>query len=191
MNGILLFFAYLSTVPLANWMIGHVGACSGQGPCVIPVGFGLVAPSGVLMIGASLMLRDAVQRMLGWRWGLAAIALGAGVSAFISPPAILLASVAAFLVSETADFLVYTPLAQRSLPLAFLASGTVGAVVDSALFLLIAFGSLQFVAGQVVGKMWVSVAAASIAGGTRLMNRHARQESRVLIATGHGEDRGA
>ena len=163
-----LFAAYLATVPLANWMIGHVGTCSLTGPCVIPVGFGLYAPSGVLMVGASLMLRDAVQRVLGWHWGLVAIGLGAALSAFVAPPAILLASVTAFVVSETADFLVYTPLARKSLPLAFLASGLVGACVDSALFLLIAFGSLQFVAGQIVGKVWISLIAAGALQALRM-----------------------
>ena len=53
--------AFLLTIPAANWMIGHVGFCGAAGPCTIPVGFGLQAPSGVLLIGLALALRDAVH----------------------------------------------------------------------------------------------------------------------------------
>ena len=66
-----------------------------------------------------------------------------------------MASTAAFLVSELADFAVYTPLQARGLVLAVLASSLVGLVVDSVLFLWLAFGSLDFLAGQIVGKIWM------------------------------------
>ena len=79
-TGLLALAAYAATIPAANWMIGNVGECIPNGPCVVPVGFGLMAPSGVLMIGAALVLRDAVHRLLGWKWGVAAIALGAAMS---------------------------------------------------------------------------------------------------------------
>ena len=58
--------AYALTIPAANYMIGNVGTvCIPDGPCLIPVGFGVMAPSGVLMIGAALLLRDAVHEWLG------------------------------------------------------------------------------------------------------------------------------
>ena len=41
------------------------------------------------------------------------------------------------------------------LVLAVLASSLVGLAVDSLLFLQLAFGSLDFLAGQVVGKAWM------------------------------------
>ncbi len=48
----ILFLAYIATIPAANWLIGNVGTtCVPNGPCLIPVGFGLMAPSGVLMVG--------------------------------------------------------------------------------------------------------------------------------------------
>jgi uncharacterized PurR-regulated membrane protein YhhQ (DUF165 family) len=46
--------------------------------------------------------------------------------------------------------------------LAVLASGLVGAAVDSVLFLWLAFGSLDHLAGQLVGKMWMVGAAAGL-----------------------------
>jgi uncharacterized PurR-regulated membrane protein YhhQ (DUF165 family) len=67
----------------------------------------------------------------------------------------VIASAAAFLLSEGADLLVYTPLARARLVLAVIASSLVGLVVDSIVFLWLAFGSLEFLAGQVVGKAWM------------------------------------
>lgn len=158
-----LFLAYLITIPAANWIIGNVGTlCVPDGPCLIPVGFGLSAPSGVLMIGAALVLRDAVQQVLGVRWAIAAIVTGVILSALVSPPALVLASAVAFGIAETLDMVVYTPLRKRNLPVAVLASGVVGAAADSAAFLWLAFGSLDFMAGQVVGKAWMVLGAALI-----------------------------
>ena len=53
---------------------------------------------------------------------------------------------------------VYTPLRERRLALAVLASGLVGAIVDSAVFLLLAFGNLAYLEGLIVGKLWASLA---------------------------------
>lgn len=160
---LIVFLAYLATIPAANWLIGHAGTtCIPNGPCLIPVGFGLSAPSGVLMIGAALVLRDAVQHLLGIRWALIAIASGVVLSALIAPPALVLASAAAFAIAELLDLAVYTPLRKRNLSLAVLASGIVGAAADSAIFLWLAFGSLEFIAGQLVGKMWMTLIAAGV-----------------------------
>lgn len=154
----LLIAAFAATIPAANWLIGNVGTvCIPDGPCLVPVGFGLSAPSGVLMIGIALVLRDLVQRRAGVTVAIGAIVVGAGLSLFFAPPALALASGAAFLLSELADLAVYTPLARRRLALAVIASGIAGAFVDSAVFLWLAFGSLDFMAGQVLGKLYASV----------------------------------
>jgi hypothetical protein len=148
------------TIPLANWMIGHVGTvCTANGPCLLPVVPGLMAPSGVLMIGIALVLRDLVQRRLGVEFGIAAIVAGAAISAGLAPRSLVIASAAAFLLSEFADFAVYTPLARRRLVLAVVASGILGLVVDSIVFLWLAFGSLDFLVGQIVGKLWMVLLA--------------------------------
>ncbi len=144
------------TIPLANWMIGHVGtACAPNGACLIPVLPGLMAPSGVLMIGVALVLRDLVQRRLGIGFGVAAVIAGAAISAAVAPPALVMASGVAFLLSEFADFAVYTPLARRRLVAAVVASSMVGLAIDSVVFLWLAFGSLEFLLGQIVGKSWM------------------------------------
>jgi uncharacterized PurR-regulated membrane protein YhhQ (DUF165 family) len=148
------------TIPAANWMIGHVGTvCVSHGPCLVPVAPGIMAPSGVLMVGAALVLRDLVQRRLGVEFGIAAIVAGAAISAGLAPPSLVIASAAAFLLSEFADFAVYTPLARRRLVAAVIASSVVGLVVDSIVFLWLAFGSLEFLIGQIIGKLWMVLLA--------------------------------
>ena len=147
--------AFLACIPLANWLIGHVGAiCTPTGPCLVPVLPGLLAPSGVLAAGAALVLRDVVQRCLGKGWGLGAIVIGSALSALLAPAPLALASALAFLLSEFADFAVYTPLQRRRLMLAVVLSSCVGLVIDSVVFLSLAFGSLAFLPGQIVGKAW-------------------------------------
>ena len=167
--GILAFLLFLGCIPLANWMIGHVGTvCLPDGPCLIPVAPGLMAPSGVLTVGFALVLRDLVQRFLGRAWGLIAVLLGTAVSALVAGPSLVLASGVAFLLSEFADFAVYTPLQRHRLTLAVAASSIVGLLVDSVVFLTLAFGSLDFLAGQVVGKLWAVLIAIPL---VRLLRR--------------------
>ena len=144
------------TIPAANWLIGHVGtSCVPHGPCVLPVAPGLMAPSGVMMVGIALVLRDLVQRRLGTVASALAIVAGSALSALLAPATLVFASATAFLLSEFADLAVYTPLARRRLVTAVVASSLVGLVVDSMVFLWLAFGSLDFLAGQVVGKTWM------------------------------------
>ncbi len=159
-EGLIFLTLFCLTIPAANWMIGHVGTvCAPKDPCLIPVAPGVLAPSGVLMVGAALVLRDLVQRRLGIEFGVGAIIAGAAMSAGIAPPSLVVASAAAFLLSEFADFAVYTPLARRRLVLAVFVSSAVGLVVDSVVFLWLAFGSLEFLSGQIIGKTWMVLVA--------------------------------
>jgi queuosine precursor transporter len=160
-EGFLFLLAFGLSIPAANWLIGNVGTVCvpNGGPCLIPVAPGLLAPSGVLMVGLALVLRDMVQRRLGLGWAGGAVLAGALLSALLAPPALVLASAAAFLLGEAADLAVYTPLQKRGLVLAVAASSVAGLVLDSVVFLLLAFGSLDYLAGQVVGKLWMVMAA--------------------------------
>jgi uncharacterized PurR-regulated membrane protein YhhQ (DUF165 family) len=159
LEGWVFLLLFCLTVPAANWMVQHAGTtCVPQGPCLIPVAPGLKAPSGVLMIGLALVLRDLVQRRLGVAASAAAIIAGSAISAALAPPALVIASGTAFLLSEFADLAVYTPLARRRLVTAVVASGLVGLAIDSVVFLWLAFGSLDFLAGQIVGKAAMALA---------------------------------
>ena len=149
---------FLGLIPLANWMILHIGTvCPPGGPCLLPVAPGILAPSGVITVGAALVLRDVVQRCLGAPWSLGAIAAGTLLSALVAPAALVVASGTAFALSEVADFAVYTPLQRRRLVLAVIASACVGLTINFIVFLTLAFGSLQFLAGQIIGKLWAVV----------------------------------
>ncbi len=156
-EGAIFLVLFALTIPAANWLIGHVGtACvAPHGPCVVPVAPAVMAPSGVMMVGVALVLRDLVQRRLGSGPSALAILFGAGISAAVAPPALILASAIAFLLSEFADLAVYTPLARRRLVAAVVASSLVGLVIDSIVFLWLAFGSLEFLPGQMIGKAWM------------------------------------
>lgn len=155
--GYIYLIMFISTIFFANWMVGNVGYFCDP-VCVIPVWPGIYAPSGVLAIGLGFTLRDLVQRHLGVKWAMGAIVVGAGLSAYLSP-ALALASGVAFLLSETLDLAVYSPLQKRNLMGAVIVSNGVGLVVDSVVFLLLAFGSLAFLPGQIIGKALMTLAA--------------------------------
>lgn len=157
-----IFVAFAATIPTANWMIGNVGTvCAAPAPCLIPVGFGLMAPSGVLMIGLALVLRDALHDAAGWRTAIAAVLVGGIVSMLAAPPAIAVASAVSFTLAELADLSIYAPLRRRGRHVAVFASGVAGAAVDSALFVYLAFGSFQFSAGTTLAKLYASAAVAA------------------------------
>lgn len=151
--------AYVGTIAAANAAITHIG--------VAPVGFGLAAPAGVYFAGLAFTLRDLLQDTGGKRAVIAAILTGAVVSLAFGDGRIAAASAAAFLLSELADFAVYTPLRRRGLLKAVAASNAVGLVVDSIVFLTLAFGSLAFLPGQVIGKTWVTLAALPLLAALR------------------------
>lgn len=162
--------AYIFSIILANWMINNIGDCIPNGPCVIPVGFGLSAPSGVLMIGIALVLRDSIHEVYGRWWVIGGILVGAILSSAISP-ALAMASGAAFAISEMGDLVIYEPLRQRNKALAVAISGTVGGAIDSAIFLFLAFGSLDFFAGQFVGKTEMAIMGGVIVGVYKFLRR--------------------
>lgn len=153
-RGAAVFTAYLATIPAANWLITEYGA--------VPVGFGLVAPAGVYAVGLALVLRDLVREWAGRRAVIAGIVIGTLLSLWLADPGFAVASAAAFAVAETMDFAVYEPLRKRGLLVAMAASNAVGMLADSLLFLWLAFGSLAFLPGQLVGKAWMTLAALAV-----------------------------
>lgn len=157
------FLGFLLTIPMANYLIQNWGTtCVPNGPCLIPVGFGLMAPSGVIMIGLALVLRDQVHEHLGKKHALYAIFGGCLLSFFVAPPALAVASTVAFGFSELSNHYVYSIIRERSRAVAVLVSGTFGAFLDSLLFVYIAFGSVDFAIGTTLGKIYASVAVSVI-----------------------------
>lgn len=148
---------YLLTIPVANWLISNVGSQGFPGgPHTIPVGFGYQAPSGVLAIGVALFMRDYVQELFGKQPVLVAIAIGVGLS-YVVNPVVATASAVAFAISELSDFFIYSAIKKSSVAAAVIVSGIIGGVIDSLLFLQIAFGSTLFWEGQVIGKTMMAL----------------------------------
>lgn len=174
--GLFTLALFMLTIPLGNWVVMNVGlVCDPEGPCLIPVWPGVWSPSAVMLAGLALVLRDAVQNLLGNRWTIVAILGGAVLSAVLAEPSVVIGSTAAFLFSELADFAVYTPMRKRLPSTAVIVSGLVGSAVDSMIFLSLAFGSLDYLFGQVLGKFWMS-----LLGGAVLWIWRQRRESRVV-----------
>ena len=181
-TGVALAVAYVGTVIAANWALSHLGNSPEfpGAPHTVPVWFGLTAPSGVLFVGLAFTLRDLTQEALG-KWAvLVAILVGAVLSVLVADGRVALASGVAFLISELADFSVYTPLRKRGWLKAVAASNAVGLIVDSLLFLWIAFGSLTFLWGQVVGKAWMTLAALAMLWAARKFKTESRPEVVVV-----------
>lgn len=159
MKRTVLFFAFVATVWLANWLTSRYG--------FVPVGFGYTATAGTLAAGLSFGLRDALHELAG-RWVVAAaIVAGALLSAFVSP-SLALASGVAFLLSETADLAVYEPLRRRRWVAAVIASNLVGALVDTVVFLHLAgFPIRVALTGQMLGKALMILPALLLVGWVR------------------------
>lgn len=142
----LLALAYVATVVTANVAVTQYG--------VISIAPGLVAPAGVVFAGLVLLLRDAIPDR---RLVLVLVAVGAVLSAFLSDPAIALASAAAFAVSELVDWALFEWRRRRgaSWGNAAFTSNLVSAPLDTVAFLWLAgFGlAPALIAGQLVGKL--------------------------------------
>lgn len=156
---------FIGSVFGANWAIEQFG--------VVQVGLGQAAPAGVFFAGLAFTARDLVHDALRRRWVVAGIIIGAFLSWWVAPM-FAVASGIAFLVSETADFAVYSPLRRRGWLRAVAASNVVGLAVDSALFLSLAFGSLDFLPGQLLAKAYMTLLAIILLrlGRHALLPRH-------------------
>lgn len=178
-EGFLYLAGFIGSIWFANWLITHWGTVKfPDSPWLITVWPAewtrsrepIYAPSGVLAIGAAFTLRDLVQRRLGVRWTVLAILVAAALSAALDT-SLAFASGLAVLLAEGLDLLVYTPLQRRNLIAAVIASNVVGVVVDSVVFLWLAFSSLALLEGQIIGKLWMTLVALPIITGLRAWDR--------------------
>jgi hypothetical protein len=154
---------YVGLMPLINWSFSAVPTTS------LPdwIGGGQFQPLAIVT-GFVLVTRDFAQRELK-HWIFGAMVIGLLLSSLTAWPVIILASGAAFLISETVDWAVYTfsdrPLSQR-----VLISSAFSAPVDQALFLwlasfvvpgIFAWGTiLTGIASKMLGAWVVSIALA-------------------------------
>lgn len=144
--------AYIGSIIGANVLADRFGMV-----WVFP---GLTAVAGTYLAGAALLFRDVLQDVAGRFAVLAAVAVGGALSAVMSDPALALASSVAFLVAESADFGVYTPLRRRGWARAVIVSNSVGALLDTIIFLALAEFPVteSAITGQMIGKLiWATL----------------------------------
>lgn len=159
--------SYVSVVVAANIMTDRMG--------LLPVGFGLLVPAGTYAAGAALLARDFVHRYGGRYWSIGAIVVAAVLSWFMSTPGIAVASVAAFLIAELLDLVVFVALRPRGFVRAALVSNVIAAPLDTFVFLTLAGFPLTVdtMLGQMTGKIiWATVLPLVIYSGFRAIRRH-------------------
>lgn len=120
--------AFLACIVAANWAVQRYGLIWGVLAAV---------PAGTYFAGLTFTFRDIVHDGFGRRWVVALIVVG-GLLSYLVAPSFAFASGVAFLVSETADLVVYEPLRKRRWETAVIASNAVGSLVDTWIFLSLA-----------------------------------------------------
>ena len=148
----MLIFFYISTVVLANFTTLWFGPS-------------MTIVNAFFLIGLNLVLRDILHYKITSAQMLGLIGLTGVISFALNPETgrIAIASLLAFSLSTTADWLVFAKTTgswfSRSNK-----SNTVGAVVDSLIFPTVAFGALmpaivigQFTAKAVGGLVWSAI----------------------------------
>lgn len=171
--GVILLAVYTGSIVLANWLTTRYGLVA-----VFP---GLVATAGTVAIGGVIMTRDLLQDALGRAVVAAAIVAGALISYAVSSHQIAVASGVTFLVAETLELAVYTPLRRRygwgtgRWGGVVTVANVTGALADTLLFLALAGFPLTaaVVGGQMLGKAYVTVAV--VAAGVVIRRAVVRQ----------------
>ncbi len=113
---------------------------------------GTMWPPMSLVVGFIFVVRDFAQREIGHKV-LIAMLVGAALSYVMADPHVAIASAAAFLVSELADWLIYS-LTKRPLSQRIIYSSLLSAPLDSAVFLFgVGFFSVAGVVTMTLSKL--------------------------------------
>lgn len=136
--------AYVALIVAVNWLFTVLP--------LIDLPGGDKWPPASLIVGLIFVARDFAQREIGHRVIIAMLVAGA-ISYVMADPYVAAASVAAFLISEFADWAVYSftkrPFSQR-----ILLSSAIGTPLDSVVFLLmIGHFSLVGAIAMTISKM--------------------------------------
>jgi uncharacterized PurR-regulated membrane protein YhhQ (DUF165 family) len=134
--------AYIVSVLLANILVDYFG--------IVTIS-GLTFPAGVVFVGLTFSFRDFAQRF----WGVWKIWLFIVIATFITlfmNWQIAIASVTAFLISETIDWLIFT-IVKKDFIYRILISNIISTPIDSITFVVLAFGwNWDAICGQAIIK---------------------------------------
>ena len=141
---------YIGLIVLVNWLFIVVQP--------VDMGGGEMWPPVALVVGLIFIARDFAQRVIG-HWVLAAMLVAGVLSYFLADPFVAYASVAAFAISELADWLVYS-FTKRSFAQRILFSSVLATPLDTIVFLgimgwLSAPAVLAMTASKLVGALIV------------------------------------
>ena len=151
---------FLASIPFANWWLKNNGMWIS--PLLGPL------PSALWVVAISFVLRDIAQITLGKTFAWVAILIGTVLSWVLASPTLAVASGVAFLISESTDAAIFTPLANRGrFLLGVTISGYIAGFIDSAVFLKIAFGSFSGWWQLGIAKAAVVCVASVFAWGAR------------------------
>ena len=172
---VICFSLFILTIPAANYMLLHVGTiCNPNSPCIIPVWFSplIYAPSGVVFAGLAFVLRDILQRLSSLSISLLAVILGTIINYIYLDPILAIAGATAYALSEITDTYIYSYLQKYNLLIAILISSSAGLLIDSLIFLHLAFHSFNFLAGQIIGKLLMVLISIPIVALSRKLIRY-------------------
>tara|TARA_Y100000310_G_C20565858_1_gene755446 strand:+ start:778 stop:1236 length:459 start_codon:yes stop_codon:yes gene_type:complete len=110
---------YVVSIVLVNWLF-----------TIIPP-IGIWQPTSVI-VGLTFIFRDMAQREVG-HWVFGVMLLGGIISYFMADPFVAMASVVAFMISESVDWVVYT-FTKRPLKDRILLSSAIGTPIDTVVF---------------------------------------------------------
>lgn len=138
---------YLGSIVIANLLVHTMGIVSL---------FGLSFPAGTVAIGLTFSARDFVQERYGkfgcWAWMLLASVITLAFNRQLA-----LASVSAFVIAECCDWVIYTR-AGGGFEKRLLLSNLISTPLDSAVFVLLAFGPVwPAIWGQTIVKLLSSM----------------------------------
>ncbi len=159
--------AYLLLIPLLNWAFSWAPVWS------LPDG-GSWTPFAILP-GLVLVLRDLAQREIGHKV-LILLFIGAGLSYFLAPLEIAVASMVAFMVSELIDWLVFT-ITKRPLSSRIMLSSLIAAPVDTTLYLV---GANMVVPGVLTLTSILASIASKLAAALFVAWLIRRRERRII-----------
>jgi hypothetical protein len=115
-----------------------------------------------------ILSRNFTQDIIGRLGVIVLMVAGAALSWLLASPALAIASLTAFALSETADMAIYTPLRKKGRSRAVAIASTVGAVIDTFAFLAIAGFPIALAApGQLVVKVGMALVAALMLRASR------------------------
>lgn len=163
---------YVGLMPLINWAFAGIPTI----PLPEMLGGGDWHPF-TIVTGLVLVARDFAQREIK-HWIFGAMIIGLGLSTLTAWPVIVVASGVAFLISETADWAVYTftkrPLSQR-----IMISSLIGAPLDQVVFLWLASQAVDglFAWGSIVTGIVSKLVGAWIV--SRIVARQERRSGKI------------